>query len=163
MKKQKNSEPKKKKLVKKENLSKKQLYNQELSKVIHECYELIEAAIQQTEESAHTLLSVVEKQLDSHQEREEAVLFPGLAPEIKEKISALDSELKKDLTESLALLSYQDLVGQRLKKVVKKLEQVEGSIHNKTALIQREEEKLLGPTVEANQSNVDDLLADLGL
>ncbi len=163
MKKKKQNSTKKKLLAKKEHSSKKQQYNKELTKVIHECYELIDAAVKHTEESAHELLAVVEKQLDNHTEREETILFPGLAPEVKNKISALDEELKKDLTESLSLLSFQDLVGQRLKKVVAKLEQVESSIHNKVSLIEREEEKLTGPREDTDQGNIDDLLAGFGL
>jgi len=91
-----------------------------------------------------------------------------------------------DLSNIMVSLSFQDLTGQRIKKIINSIRQIEQIVREvmlSTGLMiqQREKEpekdidslsesaktqassKLQGPTEDTNQGDVDDLLASLGL
>jgi chemotaxis protein CheZ len=90
-----------------------------------------------------------------------------------------------DLTEIMTTLSFQDLTGQRIKRIIEALKHIEAivfDVYMSTGLIvkARDEQpeknmdeleqetqervtKLKGPQTDASQSDVDDLLSQLGL
>ena len=130
--------------------------------------------------------------VESHQDMLEE-LKPLVARAEKEKLSAADlkklrkfiSTQEEDLSGVLTALSFQDLTGQRVKKVLAALQSIEVTVFElymstgialkeharepakDTDLIQTHAKQVVselkGPSREANQGSVDDLLAQLGL
>ncbi len=143
-------------------MSAKERHTDELSKIISECYELLNAAFTHTENAASGILSTVEKHLDYHEIREAEVDEAHLQEKLA-KIKAIDDELKNDLNDALSALAFQDLVGQRIQKVLTRLQQIEKSLDVKKLLVEVSEEKLKGPSQVASQQNVDDILAQFDL
>ncbi|UZP68507.1 protein phosphatase CheZ [Desulfovibrio mangrovi] len=97
----------------------------------------------------------------------------------------LEDRLNNNLTDIMTHLSFQDLTGQRIKRIIKALQRIESTVldlYLSTGLIIKAREEnpeedfealeakskqkvseLKGPTRDASQNDVDDLLAQLGL
>ena len=84
-----------------------------------------------TEKATMTIMEIVEKQL-SLQEESSALLTAvnagSATEEQKERLAAINSQLGEDLTTLLTSLSFQDIAGQRVKKVVAALTKIEESV-----------------------------------
>ena len=153
----------------------------------------LEEIMQTTLEATEKIMETVEL-LQNQQEEAGAIIATLSVPEKEEKSLARLDELNQALNESLTNiiteLSFQDLTGQRLKKVVaaitsiretvfdlyvstglmmktreetpeKDLKEIAEESKRKVAEIRNSE--LKGPTMDSSQQNVDDLLASLGL
>jgi len=145
------------------------------------------AILQTTEKATESIMGLVEKHLDLNERT--AALLDGLAakggsPEIEELKSGSDA-LATDLMEIMTTLSFQDLTGQRIKRIVSALQQIEKAVfelYMATGLSLKAKEQhpeqsvdeirqtskarattLKGPQSDATQSDVDDLLSQLGL
>ncbi|MDE5831855.1 MAG: protein phosphatase CheZ [Desulfovibrio sp.] len=83
-----------------------------------------------TEEAAMRIMDIIEKQ--EEKSREASEIIKGAAARLNEgerdRLLALNAELQKDLTAVLTALAFQDLTGQRIRKVVKALEGIEKSV-----------------------------------
>ena len=101
------------------------------------------------------------------------------------ELKAASSELGADLMEVMTALSFQDLTGQRIKRIVNALQQIERvvfDLYMTTGLSMKAMEehpekdaeeilqtsrerasKLKGPQSDTSQADVDDLLSQLGL
>ena len=162
--------------------------DKDAGELLSEATQQLDEILISTEEATGTIMDTVEK----HQNLlEEIRALTGKAE--KEKLSAADIEkwreflatMEQDLTGVLTALSFQDLTGQRVKKVLNVLQTIEATVFDlymSTGIAIKEHVKepekdmdqiqthakqvvseLKGPTREANQGAVDDLLAQLGL
>lgn len=95
-----------------------------------EASDQLDEVVKTTEQAAMTIMEVVEKQLELTQESSE------LIERLKKKNDAADlarlaeinAGLQDDLTSVITALSFQDLTGQRIKKVVAALNSIETSV-----------------------------------
>jgi chemotaxis protein CheZ len=145
------------------------------------------AILQTTEKATESIMTLVEKHLELS-ERSVAILddLAGKAPAPGiDELRAGQQALSEDLMEIMTTLSFQDLTGQRIKRIVAALQQIEKSVFelymatglSVKALEQHPEMSveeirrnskaratgLKGPQAGASQSDVDDLLGQLGL
>jgi len=142
-----------------------------------------------TEEAATKILDIIEKNMGI-QERMAALLEKegtkvsnnGFIDELK----AINREIQNDYVEIMTTLSFQDLTGQRIKKVVGFLSFIENEvlrllistgmkIKEKAAYPDKDTEQIIseaearaditlkGPQSGTSQADIDKLLADLGL
>ena len=141
-----------------------------------------------TEEATSHILNIIERQQDLAPENAELLRLASerrLNREEVARLFELNDLVDEDLTDILTTLSFQDLTGQRIKKIVATLKTIEGKAFElvmSTGLAmkahakepgkdmetiqteaKRKASELKGPTLDANQKNVDDLLAELGL
>lgn len=166
---------------------------QQTQKLFSDATHQIEEIMQTTLEATNSIMESAEKLLV--QQEEAGVIIASLTVDPKEeqalaKLDALNSSLETSLTDIITSLSFQDLTGQRLKKVVAAITSIQETVFDlyvSTGLMMktREEEpekditeiaeesrrkvaaiknsELKGPSSSANQADVDDLLASLGL
>ena len=145
------------------------------------------AILQTTEKATESIMGLVEKHLDATERA--AALLDSLEngenrPEIAE-LRAGNQALGEDLMEIMTTLSFQDLTGQRIKRIVAALRQIEKVVFelymatglSMKAMEQNPEQsveeirqaskaratELKGPQAASSQTDVDDLLSQLGL
>lgn len=87
--------------------------------------------VRATESAAMSIMEIMEKRLDVV--REEGVRLERLREKLGndedlEYITTLNSQLEEDLTTVITTLSFQDITGQRIKKVVGALNAIERSV-----------------------------------
>lgn len=157
-------------------------------KLLSEASQQLDEILVSTEEATASIMDTVERHQDMLEE------IKGIAAKAeKEKLPAADlkkwreylTAQEEDLVGIMTALSFQDLTGQRVKKVLAALQTIEATVfelymstgialkeHAKEPekdmdLIQNEAKQMIselkGPTRDANQGAVDDLLAQLGL
>ncbi len=143
------------------------------------------AILQTTEKATESIMSLVEKHLDQN-DRAMTLLdsFGASTPEIEE-LRTGSATLGDDLMEIMTTLSFQDLTGQRIKRIVTALQQIEKvvfELYMSTGLSMKAMEQnpdrsveeirqtskarateLKGPQAGNSQTDVDDLLSQLGL
>jgi chemotaxis protein CheZ len=158
-------------------------------RLFHEASQQLDEILVTTEEATTEIMDVVEHHMELQNKAQD--LLKGLRktrksnPAIHELIK-INDELGDNLIRIMTSLSFQDLTGQRIKKIInalKKIEHVVFDLYMSTGLIikareeapdkdiaQLEEEahqkvsKLKGPSADAaSQGEVDDLLSQLGL
>lgn len=162
-------------------------------KLFSDATKQIEEIMQTTLEATEKIMETAEKLLE---EQEEAGgLIAGLetggsGEESLKRLGKLNENLAASLTDIITGLSFQDLTGQRLKKVVTAISSIRETVFDlyvSTGLMMKTREEtpekdlaeiaeeskrkvaeiknseLKGPTMDASQQNVDDLLASLGL
>ncbi|BCS87074.1 protein phosphatase CheZ [Pseudodesulfovibrio sediminis] len=149
----------------------------------------LDAVLQTTEKAAVEIIDIVEK-LQELQGSVASIVkgfeSGGVTKSNREKLKSINDTLGMDLSNIMISLSFQDLTGQRIKKIINSIRQIEQIVREvmlSTGLMiqQREVEpekdfealskdakdqassKLMGPTEDSNQGDVDDLLASLGL
>jgi chemotaxis protein CheZ len=167
---------------------------QNTQKLFHDATEQIEEIMRATLEATNSILESAEKLLQQQEEAGNliAALTAGVHGETKElaRLDALNSFLESGLTSIITALSFQDLTGQRLKKVVTAIASIQETVFDlymSTGLMLKKREEMLekdisviaaesrrkveeiknselkGPSRDASQKDVDDLLASLGL
>ncbi len=163
-------------------------------KLFSDTSEQIEEIMRTTLEATESIMATAEKLLQQQEEAGAIIAALQVAPKDEAqvaKLDALNSALEASLTEIITSLSFQDLTGQRLKKVVAALTAIRETVFDlymstglmlksreetpeKDIAVLAEESKrkvkeikqyeLQGPSRSAaSQSDVDDLLASLGL
>lgn len=145
------------------------------------------AILQTTEKATESIMELVEKHLDMNDRTMQllASLENGTAkPEIEE-LRKGSEVLGADLMEIMTALSFQDLTGQRIKRIVAALRQIEKVVFelymatglSLKAMEQNPEQsveeirqtskaratELKGPQDASSQTDVDDLLSQLGM
>lgn len=149
----------------------------------------LDAVLRTTEKAAVEIIDIVEN-LQELQGTVATIVkgfqSGGVTKENRQQLKAINDTLGMDLQNIMVSLSFQDLTGQRIVKIINSIRQIEKIVREvmlSTGLMiqQREEEpekdfdalseeakseatsKLEGPTEGTNQGDVDDLLASLGL
>lgn len=168
---------------------------EETDYLFHEASTQLSAVIDATEEATGQIMDVVEKHLDLQVESSAiiAAVQAGTAtPEQIARLASINGDIGVDLTEIMTALSFQDLTGQRIKKVVNALTRIEATVlelylssglvikgrqadpHKHIDVLQSEAKQavkqlkdpraaLKGPQASTSQANIDDLLSQLGL
>lgn len=164
--------------------------------LFHEASSQLSAVLTATEEATVQIMDVVEKHLDWQMESGEilsAVQAGTASPAQVSRLAEINAALGDDLTGIMTSLSFQDITGQRIKKVVTTLTQIEATVlelYVASGLMikgreadplknvdQLEQEAQLavqklkdpvtsemkGPQQGTSQANIDDLLSQLGL
>lgn len=153
--------------------------------IFSEASSQLSAILETTEKATESIMTVVEKHLDANERTLTALenLDSGDASvtEIRDNAVALGT----DLMEIMTTLSFQDLTGQRIKRIVTALQQIEKvvfELYMATGLSMKAMEEnpdqsleeirqtskdrasqLMGPQDGTSQNDVDDLLAQLGM
>lgn len=159
----------------------------EADEMFSEASTQLRAILQTTEKATESIMGLVEKHLDAN-DRAMALLDSldngAERPEIAE-LRAGSRVLGEDLMEIMTTLSFQDLTGQRIKRIVAALQQIEKVVFelymatglSLKAMEQNPEQsveeirqaskaratELKGPQDANSQTDVDDLLSQLGL
>lgn len=161
---------------------------EQTDKLFEEASRQLDEILETTEQATTKIMSIVEKQLDLQDESNALLLIAVKQPltaEQAKRLAEINSSLGDDFTNILTELSFQDLTGQRIKKIITALEKIETTAFDLfmatgLALKAHKEEpgksvekikseakqtvsELKGPSRDSNQENVDDLLAQLGL
>lgn len=166
-------------------------------KLFHDASEQLSAVLQQTEDAANTIMGVVEKHMDWQAEAAELLEKARkgrITPTEWQRLNEINQVLGDDLVTLMTAMSFQDLTGQRIKKVVGAIKQLESTVlelylssglmmkayeeqpgqdldsleQQTKAAVQDLKQKvegseLKGPSTDANQQDIDDLLAQFGL
>jgi chemotaxis protein CheZ len=157
--------------------------------IFSETSDQLDAVLRTTEKAAVEIIDIVEK-LQDLQATVAGIVKDfesgGVTKENRGKLTDINNTLGMDLQNIMVSLSFQDLTGQRIEKIINSLRQIEKIVREvmlSTGLMiqQREKEpekdidslsadaknaatsKLEGPSEGTNQGDVDDLLASLGL
>lgn len=109
----------------------------------------------------------------------------GASKKAVEELAAMNAQANEKMTEIMTALSFQDLTGQRIKRVIQALQHIERivfEVYMSTGLLEKARDQrperdmdemeaearqrvseLKGPQAGASQNDVDDLLSQLGL
>jgi len=158
----------------------------ETEQLFSEASEQLDAIVQTTEKATVDIMEVIEKQMDLQGkvgQQLKTLKDMGVDSETAESLIKSNAELNSDLMELMTLLSFQDLTGQRIKRIIHALKQVQTTVFElfmstglKIKARESEPEKaideietetrkrmseLKGPQTRVSQADVDDLLAEL--
>ena len=159
------------------------------AELFSETSDQLDAVLQTTEKAAVEIIDIVEK-LQELQGTVATIVkgfeSGGVTKANRIKLKEINGTLGSDLSNIMVSLSFQDLTGQRIKKIIGSIRHIEKIVREvmlATGLMikQREVEpekdidslseeaktkatsKLEGPAAKSDQKDVDDLLASLGL
>ncbi len=99
--------------------------------LFHEASDQLGEVLKATETAAVNIMEIVEKHLDLQTESAallEAVRSGTAADTQTARLAEINNQLGDDLTTLLTILSFQDITGQRIKKVVEALNKIEKSV-----------------------------------
>ncbi|MBQ4133846.1 MAG: protein phosphatase CheZ [Desulfovibrionaceae bacterium] len=156
--------------------------------LFNEASKQLDEILTTTERAASQILEAIERQQDLSPENARLIALAGerrLEQNEIERLKEINTNLEDDLMNILTELSFQDLTGQRIKKIIATLTQIESiafelfvsaglamkahvqnpdkdirDIHSEA---KQKASELKGPTLDSNQQDVDSLLAELGL
>ncbi|MBZ2171644.1 protein phosphatase CheZ [Nitratidesulfovibrio sp. SRB-5] len=161
---------------------------EDADRLFNEASRQLDEILVTTQEATESIMDVVEVQIE--RQKEAAVLIEAVragagVERALERLVQINAELGEGLVEILTTLGFQDLTGQRIKKIITALRTIESTVvelYLSTGLLIRAREEapekdisqieaetrqvvseLKGPQRGASQENVDDLLAQLGL
>lgn len=162
--------------------------SRQADKLFHEAAAQLDQILQTTEKATVEIMDIVEKHLDLQATSNQilhSLKSGGVSKEHLQQLRDQSDLLNQDLISIMTSLSFQDLTGQRIKRIIeaiKKVEQIVLDLYLSTGLkIKAREEapekdieqldveakqkvtELKGPQSGVAQNNVDDLLAQLGL
>ena len=156
--------------------------------LFQEAAQQLDNILQTTESATSEIMDIVEKHLELQAEC--AAILDGLpggyaGPKEVTQLKSANVALGEDLMRIMTTLSFQDLTGQRIKRIItaiKKVEQIVLDLYLSTGLQIRAQaqapdrniedlkaeakqkvSELKGPQSDVKQGDVDDLLAQLGL
>ena len=153
-----------------------------------EASDQLDQILQTTEKATVDIMEIVEKhmelQMDASMQLQE-LRAGNASPEAINSLIESNNALNQDLMQIMTTLSFQDLTGQRIKKIItalKKVEAITFDLFMSTGLKIKAKEKdpdkdltqleaetvqavseLKGPQTDSRQADVDDLLAQLGM
>ena len=161
---------------------------QQADQLFQEAAQQLDNILQTTESATTEIMDIVEKHMEL--QAESAGVLAGLpggyaGPRDVAKLQSANEALGEDLMRIMTTLSFQDLTGQRIKRIItaiKKVEQIVLDLYLSTGLQIRAQaqapdrniedlkaeakqkvSELKGPQSDVKQGDVDDLLAQLGL
>lgn len=147
----------------------------------------LDKILETTEKATSEIMDIVEKHLDLQAESDVALadLAKNGDAATVDRLRSVNAILGEDLMRIMTTLSFQDLTGQRIKRIIgaiKKVEQIVFDLYLSTGIQLKAREQapdrsiselkaeatqkvseLKGPQTKTNQGDVDDLLAQLGL
>jgi len=155
--------------------------------LFQEAAQQLDKILQTTETATTEIMDIVEKHMDLQAESE--TLLAGLAAngqaDTVDRLRQVNGDLGADLMRIMTTLSFQDLTGQRIKRIIEAIKKVEAIVFDlylstgiqlkaraeapDRAIAELEAEAkekvsaLKGPQTKVKQGDVDDLLAQLGL
>lgn len=165
----------------------------ETQKLFKDATKQLEEIMQTTLEATEKIMVTVEQLLAQQEEAGALIASLEVAPKNEASLARLDTlnqDLELQLTNIITDLSFQDLTGQRLKKVVSAITSIRETVFDlyvSTGLMLKTQEEtpekdlkeiaeesrrkvveirnseLKGPTLDSSQQDVDDLLASLGM
>jgi chemotaxis protein CheZ len=159
----------------------------EADQLFKEAAQQLDNILQTTETATTEIMDIVEKHMDL--QAETATILTGLAGSgdatALERLNQVNGDLGADLMRIMTTLSFQDLTGQRIKRIIEAIKKVEAIVFDlylstgiqlkaraeapDRAIAELEAEArekvsdLKGPQTKVKQGEVDDLLAQLGL
>ncbi|WP_432736212.1 protein phosphatase CheZ [Maridesulfovibrio sp. FT414] len=156
--------------------------------LFNEASDQLDAIMRTTEKATQDIMDILEKTQETQAALAaiiKAFESGGVKKEQREKLSEINDTLGQDIMTIMTTLSFQDLTGQRIKIIIETIKSVEKivlDLYMSTGLKIKAREKapeksleqldnetknqmseLKGPTEAADQGDVDDLLASLGL
>lgn len=156
--------------------------------ILSEASDQLDKILQTTEKATVEIMDVVERHLDLRAQADElyrSLREKGGSAEELDRLTEYNQLLNDDLLKIMTTLSFQDLTGQRIKRIItalKKIEEIvlEAYVSTSYQIQAREAEpdrdltevqaeakqkvsELKGPQLNASQQSVDDLLSQLGL
>lgn len=165
----------------------------ESDKLFQDASEQLSAVLEQTEQATVTIMETIEKHMDLQAENDELLQKARAGAPDWERMTAINQTFMDDSISMMTTLSFQDLTGQRIKKVVSAMRQLEATVlelYLSSGLLMKgyeqgkdiadleqntrqsvaklrqqvESEGLKGPSKDGNsQNDIDDLLAQFGL
>lgn len=99
--------------------------------LFHEASAQLSEVLNTTQLATESIMDIVESHMDRQMEAHEIIQAArqGLAtPEQLERLEGINTSLGDDLTTIMTTLSFQDLTGQRIKKVVEALDKIENTV-----------------------------------
>lgn len=160
---------------------------QQADQFFQEAAQQLDKILETTEKATTEIMDIVEKHLDLQAENDallEKMQASGDAAAV-ERLREVNGVLGEDLMRIMTTLSFQDLTGQRIKRIIeaiKKVEQIVFDLYLSTGIQLKAREQapdrsiselkaeasqkvseLKGPQSKTNQGDVDDLLSQLGL
>ncbi len=134
-----------------------------LRQLIVESYNYLNSILTQSENATLSVLDYVEHHIELHEEREELLKKDSLTAEELQMLRDKEVGIGNDLSEVISLLSFQDLNGQRIKKLLTNLKHFENAITDIDKKIMLPGKQLKGPESNNGQVNIDSLLAQFDL
>lgn len=104
---------------------------EQADKLLHEASEQLNAVLAQTEKATEDIMEVVERHMEVQGRTAEILAKSGngvLAQEDFEWLRQSNESTGNDLNNVLMALSFQDLTGQRIKRAVKALQEIESTV-----------------------------------
>lgn len=163
-------------------------HDQGADQLFMEASKQLDEILTTTENATVEIMDVVEKHMmKQHQAREllELIRQGGAHPAVLEKLITTSDELAADLIKIMESLSFQDLTGQRIKRIIAALKKIESTtfdlyVSTSLSIKAREEaptkdletiaqeakakaSQLKGPQMDSDQAGIDDMLKQLGL
>jgi chemotaxis protein CheZ len=141
--------------------------------LMEEATHRLDQVIQATEKATFEIIELVERNLSAPDELLALVRQSVPDRDIQDKASSLCQNLSEDMVKIMTCLSFQDLTGQRIKRVIDMLAKVRdmvAELYVSTGILVKAKEKEPGQPLEelkkeakskVSQSEVDDLLAQL--
>ena len=160
---------------------------QQADQIFQEAAQQLDKILQTTETATTEIMDIVEKHMDL--QAQSGALLAEMPDSVDaaalETLRRSNTDLGDDLMRIMTTLSFQDLTGQRIKRIIeaiKKVEQIVFDLYLSTGIqlkaraeapdrpisdlkaeAQQKVSELKGPQTKSNQGDVDDLLAQLGL
>lgn len=99
-------------------------------KLFHEASEQLSAVLTQTEQATVTILEVIERNMDLQVEAEELLgkVKSRTVKAERKRLEEINRTLGEDLNTIMLSLSFQDLTGQRIKRAVSALKEIESTV-----------------------------------
>ena len=162
-------------------------------KLFSDATKQIEEIMQTTLEATEKIMNTVELLLGQQEEAGALIASLEVSPKNEASLARLDTlnqELEGSLTNIITDLSFQDLTGQRLKKVVSAITSIRETVfdlyvstglmlktreetpdkdiaeiaeESRRKVVEIKNSELKGPSMDTSQQDVDDLLASLGM
>lgn len=160
--------------------------SEQTEEIFNEASDQLDQIFKTTEQATEEIMDLVEQDVE-HQENVEKILSKGteLTEKDLQQLHQINQKVQEDLVQIMTKLSFQDLTGQRLKRVISALRKIEDIVLNLfissglsmkvreehpeksfEEIKQEAEQKtkaLKGPQADPSQGDVDDLLKQLGL
>ncbi|MFP5222922.1 MAG: protein phosphatase CheZ [Acidobacteriota bacterium] len=140
-----------------------------------EASQRLDQVIQATEKATFEIIELVERNMGAPDELLALVQHHVADPAAREKADTLCRKLSEDMVAIMTCLSFQDLTGQRIKRVIDMLDKVRdmvAELYVSTGILMKAKEKAPAQPLEelkkeaktkVSQSEVDDLLAQLNM
>lgn len=139
-----------------------------------EASERLDQVIQATEKATFEIMELVERNISAPEDLLSFIQAGDCTVQTQEKAQAICQRLSADMVQIMTCLSFQDLTGQRIKRVIDMLNRVRdmvAELYVSTGILMKAKEKAPTERLEelkkdakgkVSQAEVDDLLAQLG-